>query len=208
MLICFAVEQETVHRIRETLPLSERVGGASDVYDSPEGQQRTECVATVQVQFVHIIVSSTRYIIIHKSSLLLSIFKCIADGQIYLKIKYFWKFFPSNPFFSQIQDQTTSIVCQKQRWCRSNETTASATKEHRVHRPWLQLQLRMFSQWTLSYHTFLTHVYWKHQSLYWYKSNVYKRHLSHCWHPEVKMVITLHIRIDSHIFLTCIYIVI
>lgn len=39
-----------MHRVRETLPLPEGPGGASNIYGSPEGQQRLEYVAIIQVE--------------------------------------------------------------------------------------------------------------------------------------------------------------
>lgn len=48
-LLCF-LRQEAVHRVREALPLSQRPDGASHIYGNPEGQQRHEYVADVQVE--------------------------------------------------------------------------------------------------------------------------------------------------------------
>lgn len=39
-----------MHRVGEALPLPQRPGGAGDVYARPEGQQRDEHVAAVQVE--------------------------------------------------------------------------------------------------------------------------------------------------------------
>lgn len=42
--------QEAVRRVRETLPLSQRPGGASNIHGGPEGHQRHEYVAFIQVE--------------------------------------------------------------------------------------------------------------------------------------------------------------